>query len=263
MENETHSVMNMSTLLAKTWQVWRQKVAMFVLLMGLVIAVFFVMAMIMNYVGAPHPAEVMLKDVWQGIGFLQKFAVFVLFLMTLAVQYRALAASAFATQEIWNGRSVHFWQALRSVRRKQLRLFWMVLLGSLVTGPLGLIVGPILIFATAPGFPVAILEGKAAFAAIKRGDALLKHDHGKIAALVILWLGTAIAAVIVWVRFLMLLEDQFGQPLPWYLKIVPSMGFWLILMIPQLYIIGLTLLFLERRKREIEGIAAVETQARA
>jgi len=249
-------VMNMSTLVARTWQVWRQKVVLSVLLMGLVIAVLFVVAMIVNYVVAPHPPEVMLKEVWQGMNFLQKLVVVVLFNLILAVQYRALAASAFVTQEVWNGRSVHFWEAIRSVSRKQLRLFWMVLLASVFTGPLGLIVGPILIFATAAGFPSAILEGKTGFAAVKRGNALLKHDRGKIAVLVILWLGIGIAAVIAWVRFLMLLGDQFGEPFPWYLRPVPAMGFWLILLLPQLYLIALTLLFLERRKLEIESATA-------
>ena len=247
---------NLPAVLGKAWRVWRTSMVLFIFLMGLVIAAIFLMAMIVNYVVSPHPAGLPLKEVWQAMGSLQKLAVFVLFLMTLGVQYRALAASAFATQEIWNGRTVRFWQALRSVRRKQLRLFWMVLLASFLTGPLGLIVGPILIFTTAPGIPVAILEGKTAFASVKRGDALLQHDRGKIAILVILWLGIVIAAVVGWIRFLVLLGDQFGEPLPFYFRLVPSLGFWFILLIPQLYIITLTLIYLERNKREIEGMTA-------
>jgi len=236
---------------------------MFVFLMGLVIAMIFVTAMIVNYVIAPHPAQVSLREVWQNMGFLQKLAVFVLFLITLGAEYRALAASAFATQEIWSGRGVRFWQAIRSVRRKQLRLFWMVLLASMVTGPLALIVGPILLFATAPGFPVAILEGKTAIAAVKRGDTLMKKDQGKIAILVILWLGIAFAAVLGWIRFLVFLQDQFGQPLPWYLRPVPVLGLWLILLIPQLYMIALALIYLERRRREMDSASALQTEAPA
>lgn len=77
MENE-RSAMNMSSLVARTWQVWCQKVAMFVLLMGLAIAVFFVVAIFVSYVVAPHP-DVSLKETWKGMGFAQKLAVFVLF----------------------------------------------------------------------------------------------------------------------------------------------------------------------------------------
>lgn len=255
--------MTISAVLRKTLQIWRASMGLFVLLMGLVVAAMFLMAMIVNYVIAPHPAGLPLKEVWEAMGTLQKLAVFVLFLMTFAVQYRALAASTFATQEIWNGRTAHFWQAVRSVRRKQLRLFWMVLFASFLTGPFGLIVGPILIFATAPGIPVAILEGKTAFAAVKRGDALSKHDRGKIAILVVLWLGIVIAAAVGGIRFLMLLGDQFGEPLPGYLRLVPPLGFWLILLVPQLYIIALTLIYLERNKVEIAGMASVQSEPQA
>jgi hypothetical protein len=105
------------------------------------------------------------------------------FLASFALQYRALAASVFATQEIRNGRGVGFLQAIGAVRRKQLRLFWMVMLVSMLTGPLGLIVVPILAFSTAPAFPVAILENTTLFVAIKRGGALAKGSQGRIAVL--------------------------------------------------------------------------------
>lgn len=254
MDNANPSAITLSSVLLKTWQVWRANAGFFVLLMGLVVAAIFLMALFVYYVIAPHPAEVQMRQVWEAMGSLQKFLVVVLFLMTLAVQYRALAASTFATQEIWNGRSVRFWQAVRSVRRKQLRLFWMVLLASLLTGPLSLVVGPILVFATAPGIPVAILEGKSAFAAVKRGDALLKQDFGKIAILIALWLGVAVATVAVWVTVLMSLGDY---PLPLYLRVIPAIGLWLILLIPpQLYMIALTLIYLERRKQETDAALA-------
>jgi hypothetical protein len=132
----------------------------------------------------------------------------------------------------------------------------MVMLTSMFTGPFGLIVGPLLAFGTAPAFPVAILENMTAFAAIRRGGALTKGGHGRIALLVAMWLGLAIAAVIGWVSFLATLEERFGQP--WFLRPVPLLGFWLILLIPQCYMIALTLNYLEQRRREREiGSAAV------
>jgi hypothetical protein len=67
----------------------------------------------------------------------RKVAVTVLFLATLAVVYCALAASVFATGEIRSGRSVSVWQALRRVRRKQLRLSWLMLLVGIFTTPAG------------------------------------------------------------------------------------------------------------------------------
>ena len=67
----------------------------------------------MNYVIAPHPEEdTPLREVWLGMGFLQKVSVFVAFLGSLAMQYRALAASVFAVQEIQSGRSIVILQAI-------------------------------------------------------------------------------------------------------------------------------------------------------
>lgn len=258
MDEANRSRMSTVELLGATWRTWRSHPGMFVLLMGIPIATLLLMALIMNYVIAPHPEDTPLREVWLGMGSLKKIAVIVLFLGTLAVQYRALAASVFATQEIRSGRSVGVLQAIGTVRRKQLRLFWMVTLASMLTGPLGLIVGPLLALGTAPAFPVAILENMTAFAAIKRGDALAKGGHRRIALLVAMWLGLGIAVVYGWVSFLIMLEERFGRP--WFLRPVPLLGFWFILLIPQWYMIALTLNYLEQRRREGESGSPARVQ---
>jgi hypothetical protein len=250
MDEANRSGMSTAELLVATWRVWCSRAGMFVLLMGIPIATILLMALIVNYLIAPHPEDTPLREVWLGMGVLQKLGVFVLFLCTFAMEYRALAASAFAAQEIQSGRRVGVVQAIRSVRRKQLRLFWMVMLASTLTGPLGFLAFPFLIFATAPGFPVAILENSTAFAAIKRGDALAKGSRGRIALLVAMWLGLAIAGVFGLVSLLTMLEEQFGRP--WFVRPVPLLGFWFIFLIPQLYMIALTLNFLDQRRREGE-----------
>lgn len=249
--------MSTTELFGTTWRVWRSHAGTFVLLTGIPIATLLLFALIVNYLIVTHPENMPLREVWLGMGTLQKVAVFVLFLGTFAMQYRALAASVFATQEFQAGRTVGIWQAIGTVRRKQLRLFWLVMLASLFTGPFGLIVFPILSFAVAPGFPVAILENKPAFAAIKRGDALAKGHHGRIALLVVLWAGIAVAAVFAWVSFLVMLQERFGQP--WFLRPVPILGFWLILLIPQVYMIALTLNYLDQLARETESASAAGT----
>jgi hypothetical protein len=250
MEEANRSGMSTAELLRAAWRVWRSRLGMFVLLMGIPIAALLIMGLIMNYVILPHPEDTPLIEVWRGASFLQKVAVFVLFLGSLAVQYRALAASVFATQEIRSGRSVGVVQAIGAVRRKQLRLFWMVMLATMLTGPLGLIVGPLLAVGTAPAFPVAILENMTAFAAIKRGDSLAKGGHGRIALLVAMWLGLVIGGVVGLVSFLTMLQERFGRP--WFLRPVPLLGFWLIFLIPQWYMIALTLNYLDQRGRESE-----------
>jgi hypothetical protein len=258
MNDATSSRMSTRELLGATWRVWRSHAGMFVLLMGIPIAAILLMALIVNYVIAPHPEGTPLREVWLGMSVLQRVGVLVLFLGTFAMEYRALAASAFATQEIRTGHSVGVLRAIGAVRRKQLRLFWMVMLASMLTGPLGLIVFPLLAFGTAPGFPVAILENMTAFAAIKRGDALAKGGHGRIALLVAMWLGLGIAGVFGLVSALVILQERFGRP--WFLRPVPALGFWLILLIPQWYMIALTLNFLDQRRREGEIRRRAEEQ---
>lgn len=258
MNEANQSGMSTAELLATTWRVWRSHAGMFVLLMGIPIATLLLLALIVNDVIAPHPEDTPLREVWLGMGFLKRVSVFVAFLASLAMLCRALAASVFATQEIQSGRSIGILQAIGSVRRKQLRLFWMVMLVSLLTGPLALILFPILAFATASGFPVAILENMTAFAAVRRGNALAKGRQGRVALLVVLWLGFGIAAAFACFSFLMILEERFGRP--WFLRPIPALGFWLVSLIPQWYIIALTLNYLEQRGREGEIGSAASVQ---
>jgi hypothetical protein len=245
-------------LLGTTWQVWCSHAGMFVLLMGISVATLGLFSLTVNYLVLPHADGTPLIDIWRGASFLQKFAVFVAFLGSLAMQYRVLAASSYSTQEIRNGRSVGILRAVGSVRRKQLRLFWIGMLASPLTGPLGLILCPILALVSAPAFPVAILENMTAFAAIKRGNRLAKGEHGKIALLVALWGGLFVAAVVGWLSFLVRLEERFGRP--WFLRPVPILGFWLILLIPQACMISLTLNYLDQRGREEELRTAIGAQ---
>lgn len=65
--------MSTAELLATTWRVWRSHAGMLVLLMGIPIATPLLLALIVNYVIAPHPEEdTPLREVWLGMGFLQK-----------------------------------------------------------------------------------------------------------------------------------------------------------------------------------------------
>jgi hypothetical protein len=78
-----------------------------------------------------------------------------------------------------------------------------------------------------------------------------------IALLVGMWLGLGIAGVLGLVAFLALLQERFGQP--WFLRPVPALGFWLIFLIPQWFMIALTLNFLDQRRREGEIVSAALT----
>lgn len=55
MDEANRSGMSTVDLLGATWRTWRSHAGMFVLLMGIPIATLLLMALIMNYVIAPHP----------------------------------------------------------------------------------------------------------------------------------------------------------------------------------------------------------------
>src|SRR5258705_2658515 len=250
MDEISETAMTTLNLLHTTWRLWYSRAGVFFLIMGIPIAALGILSVIVVYVICANPQDMPPREVYEKMGILQKLSVVLVFLASLGIQSGALAASAFATQEIWHRRSVSVSQAIRSVRRKQLRLFWMVMLVCMFTGPLGLIAFPFLAFAAAPGFPVAILENAPALAAIERGNSLGKGRQGRIAVLVALWLGLGGAAVIGWVSLLSILETRFGRP--WFLRPLPLVGLWVIMLIPQLYMIALTLNYLDQSKHKSE-----------
>jgi hypothetical protein len=111
-------------LIRQTWHLLRGHARLFVLLMGVPILAQLLAVVVMALLILPlHPGE-SLREAWLAMDEWLKVAIALLFLAILAVIYRALAASVFAAAEIRSGRSVSVWQALRHVRRKQLRLFW-------------------------------------------------------------------------------------------------------------------------------------------
>jgi len=153
-----------SELLRESWRLLRGHALLFVLLIGVAILAQLLAVLLMALVIVPMRSGESLREIWFAMDEWRKLAVFVLFLATLAVMYRALAASVLAAAELRSGRSVSVLQALGRVRRKQLRLFWLILLVSVLAapvGPLALVIALAFAFFCAPAFPVAILETSA------------------------------------------------------------------------------------------------------
>src|SRR6266852_1174795 len=160
-----------SELLRESWRLLRGHARLFVLLIGVAILAQLLAVLLMALVIVPMRSGESLLQVWLAMDEWRKLAVFVLFLATLAVVYRALAASVFAAAEIRSGHRVGVLQALGHVQRKHLRLFWLILLVSVLAapaGPLAPVGGLAFAFFCAPAFPVAILEN---LGAIKRCSA--------------------------------------------------------------------------------------------
>jgi hypothetical protein len=230
---------------------------LFVLLMGVPMLAQLVAVLLMAFFIVPMRPGQSLREVWLAMDEWRKFAVSVLFLATFAVIYRALAASVFAAAEIHSGRGVSVLQALGHVRRKQLRLFWLILLVGFVAvpaGPLAPLIALAFAFFCAPAFPVAILENLGAIKALQRGGELAKGGQGRLALVFLLYLALVVAGVIAFIATLVRLRDLFGNP--WYVRPIPFLGFWIILLIPQWYMVALTLNYFDQRLRKGESAVA-------
>ena len=230
------------------------------MIMGVYVAALAVMAATVAVVLVPpHSEGAQLRDIWHGMVAWRRMSVGVLFLLSFGAEFRALAASAFATQQIQIHDSVGLLTAFRSVHRPQLRLFWLVLVVSLFAGPLWVLAFPFVAFFAAPALPVAILESKTAFASLKRGEALIKGHRGRIALLVSVGYVLGAGGFIAVMLGLDLLQHQFGQP--WFLKPVPLLAYWILSLIPQLCMVALTLNYLDQRRREDRTLVAAQGSA--
>jgi len=241
-------------LFRESWQLLRGHARLFVLLMGLPILAQLLAVLLMAFVIVPMRPGEPLREVWLAMDAWRKLAVTVLFLATLAVVYRALAASVFAASEIRSGHSVSVWQALRHVRRKQLRLFWLILLVSIVAAPAGRLAPVIALafgFFCAPAFPVAILEGLGAIKALERGGQLAKGGQGRLALVFFVYLVMVAAGVFAFIYAVMRVQDLVGNA--WYTRPFPLLGFWVLLLIPQWYMVVLTVNYFDQRLRKGES----------
>jgi hypothetical protein len=250
MNEQVNSEITTAELLARSVRVWFSRAGMFVMLMGISMAVLLIIQAFAFHAGFGPAQTTDLRDVWRGLSGLKRAFFGVAFLAMFAAYFRALAGSVFAAQEIWSGRSVGFLSALRSVRRPQLRLFWIAFLLCTLAGPPGLLLCPFFAYFVAPGLPVAILECQKASPALNRGKALTKGQGGRIALLVALWLGLSVVGIIAVMWVGTILQDQFGvigqRPFVFF-------GYWSVSLVSQWCMVALALNFLDARGRESLG----------
>jgi hypothetical protein len=248
-------------LLQESWRLLRGHARLFVLLMGVAILAQLLAVLLMALVILPMRPGETLRENWLAMDEWHKAAIAVLFLATLAVVYRALAASVFAVAEIRSGRSVGVLQAFGCVRRKHLRLFWLILLVSVFAapaGPLAPLIPLVFAFFCAPAFPVAILENLGAIKALERGGHLARGGQARIVLLFLSYLALVVAGVFAFIAVIMRLQDLFR--VAWYARSLFFLGFWLILLIPQWYMVALTLNYFDQRLRKGEPSPATPAQ---
>ena len=257
-EAETATV-SISKLLNQSWFLFRTRLWTFVCLMGFLAGGAMCLSVIVMYFFlVPKLPGVSLRDVWIGMSVIRKTGIFLLYLANVAMINRALAASTFVVGESQGGREITGMRALGLVRRKHLRLYWLIVLAGLFSiGPL-FVVGLPIAFFLAPALPVAALENLGVVSAVRRSMALSKGGRGRIAVLFVLYLALVVGSAFV---FFGLLAAMPGQLFAHALIRIPAsaMALLIILLIPQFYIIALTLNYFDQRVRKGESYAVPAT----
>lgn len=251
---DTHpSGITTSELLSASWRLWHQNARTFVLLMGVPILAMLVTTILMFLLIVPAESELTLREMWLSMETWRKVLVSLLMLATFSATYRALAATVFATAEIHRGRRTTAWQAFAQVRRRNLRLFWLILLVGFLTaaaGPVAPVLSLAFGFFCAPAFPAAILENLGVIKALERGSQLGKSGQARLLGIFLLYGVLAFAAAFGFVALIMQLQSLFR--IAWYARSVFFLALWCVLLVPQLYMITLTLNYFDQRLRKGE-----------
>jgi hypothetical protein len=243
-------------ILDQTWRMFRAHFWTFVYLMGLP-TVAMVLCTLIMFLIVPIRPGVPLRDVWTGMNFTPKLGIFLLFLALVGVINRVLAASILAVREFHDGREIGALRALRNVRHKHLRLFWLLFLAGLFSvGPLAIISLPAAIFLP-PALPVATLENLSVTRALRRSNALAKGGYGRIILLLLLYVVLVVAVVFGLGGVLVSAEQALSHA--WFWRPVYAVAFWIFLLIPQWYMIALTVNYFDQRRQRDELASDLRT----
>lgn len=250
MEELISGSLSTAQLLHLSWRLFRSHLGTFISLMLIPVAALVLGALLVSFFLVPVSDGMPLREVWQATPTLDKFGVVLLFLASIALFYRVLGATTWATAEFHKGGNPGVSEAFRHPTGRQARLFWLLFFITLFSwGPLFFI--PLLAgFAFAPAFPVAALENLGVIKAIQRGDALNKGHQGRIALLYVLSILPVLLGIFALISLVLFLQNTFGNR--WFLRPLFPLGFLIVLLIPQFYMVALTLNYFDMRARRGE-----------
>ena len=189
---------------------------------------------------------------------LQKLGVIAMFFVSLAVFYRALAASILATSEFSERREIGAIQAFRRVRWKHTRLWWLMMVATFF-GRLAIFVSLIAGFFFASAFPTAVVEDLGAFQALERGQKLAAGNQLRVATIYVTYLvalvGVVLAMVLGILKVNALIQNHF--PSVRHKGHVLAFGGYLVFFsVVQWYMIVLTLNYLQQRRKLTESLTS-------
>jgi len=185
-----------------------------------------------------------LRKTWQELTPLIKLGFGLGVLLTLAVLFRARAATIHLVSGLCRGESKTPWQAYGQVRRKQLRVFWLSAAVNLAGPPTFGLVPLLMELAFAPAYPVAVLEDRKALDAIKRGLALSGGTYGRVVLLVLSY--ALLVMALLWglvplLHFFARMVEITGTP--WPARVGAMLWLLLLGLLHQIYLVALTVNF--------------------
>ena len=261
MEKPDGQVLGGFKLLGKSCRMYASHVRMYLSLMILMVLFQVLMAAVGVYGIGRAGTDKNLREIWITMGEAQRLGFAVGFLLSLAVFYRVLAGSILATSEFSAGRTIGALEAFRRARWKHTRLFWLIMAGSLLTGPAGPLTGLVAGFFFAHAFPAAVLEDLGAFKALERGGKLGAGNQLRILTIYVMYLAVVAGVCIALFEMLVFVQDHFGKA--WYARPAGSIAFLIFFTVIQWYMIVLTLNYLQQSEKlnQFLPVAAMPAQS--
>jgi hypothetical protein len=237
-------------LLHQSWRMLRTHLLTFISLTGFSVGAMLLSFLVMYFVLVPIRPGMSLRDVWIGMSEARKGGIFLLYLAVIAVINRVSVASIISVREFHDGHEIGAMRALGCVRRKHLRVFWLLFLAGMFSiGPLVIIGLPLTLY-FAPALPVATLENLGVFGALRRSNELSRGGRGRIALLFVLYLTLLVGGGFGLVGLFASVPQLYDHA--WFRIPTFALGFWTFLLIPQWYMITLTLNYFDQRVQKGE-----------
>ncbi len=243
--SEPHSITT-TQVLGQTWQVFRKHFLCFLAIMAPLPSAFLLSIPIVFLLIASGPGT-SLREAYQQASPLSKAGIVLLALVWNGVMIRACSATIIAASEFHLGNSIKALEAFVRVKRKPLRLFWlMFIVGIMSVGPLAIVAIPVSI-AWLPAIPIAVLENLGVGKALERSSLLTKGGRGRVILLALVYAVLVIAALFGLIVFLSVTHPW--AEAQWVRTMIGLFSFWVVLLVPQCLMIALTLNYFDQRLR--------------
>jgi hypothetical protein len=169
-------------LSARGWRVYVAHLGTYLPLMIFAVLIYFAMVLALMRLFTIYYPGADLPHLWRAFGVSQKLGITGVFLLSMALYFRAMAASMLATSEFADGRTLGALPAFLRVGWKPTRLMWLAFAGFIL-GPLAPLILLAAGFLLGSALPAAAVENLGVVQAVKRGEKLGSGNQARIATI--------------------------------------------------------------------------------